>query len=95
LKKITTGTIIYDVFAIDDPSNGCEKKIGSIKTKSAFTTSRWGDEKLFFRHNWMEDDLAENKKWVEYTPKWHFMNIGTGGETPERKCPFAHLWNKQ
>lgn len=48
LSNIEVGTVIFEVYAVENPSEGCEKKIGVIKTTSWFTTSKFGDEKLFF-----------------------------------------------
>jgi len=35
--------------------------IGEIKSTSEFTTSLWGDERLFFQHNHLHHDLDKNK----------------------------------
>jgi len=61
LKTIPVGKTIYNVFAISDPANACEELIGTIVSKSEFVTSKWADEKLFFRHEDENHDITENK----------------------------------
>ena len=52
LATIAVGTVLYDVYATDQPIElgGTEMKIAQIVTESEMTTSNWGDEHLFFRH---------------------------------------------
>lgn len=64
---------MYDVYAIDDPSKACDVLIGSLVLKTGFTTSKFGDEKLFFRHNLMETDLKEHAPWTPFTATWSFL----------------------
>ena len=44
--------------------------IGKIVTTSETTTSYWGDEHMYFRHQRMDDDLAIHPEWEPYTPKY-------------------------
>jgi len=37
---------------------------------SPLTTSNWGDEHMFFRHQRMDDDLKIKPEWTQYTPKY-------------------------
>jgi hypothetical protein len=74
IKGIPTGTVLYDVYAVDQP-NGEAKLIGSLRTKSDFITSRVGDEKLFFRHNYMDEDLQSHPEWEKDTPKWSLFSF--------------------
>ena len=89
LKNVKIGINIYDVYAIDQP-NSTEKLIGSIKTTSNFMSSYWGDESLFFRHNLMEIDLAENKKWEKHVPRFSIFGNKGVRVLNEKKggCPF-------
>ena len=52
LASIATGTMLYDVYALDMPEElgGTEKHIAQMVTKSQLSKSNFGDEKLFFRH---------------------------------------------
>lgn len=72
LATIPAGTKLYDVYAMDQPAElgGTEMKIASIQTASPLTTSNWGDEHLYFRHQRMDDDLALKPEWVPYTPTY-------------------------
>merc|ERR1712150_215488 len=56
---------LFDVYALDKP-NGTkypqltpdnEFKIGEIVTESYFTQSLWGDERLFFSHSNLREDI--------------------------------------
>jgi len=69
--------------------------IGTLYTTSDFVTSKFADEKMFFRHNLMELDVNENVKasWLEYVPTWSFLGWDLDSEKKEGACPFASLWN--
>ena len=76
-SNIPVGTKMFDVYAMwGSPCDGrgCDHNkipsnrplsemtmIGEITSTSEFTTSLWGDERLFFQHNHLPDDLNENK----------------------------------
>ena len=49
---------------------GIEYHIGDLITTSAATTSNWGDNGLFFRHQWTEDDVAAIPAWGSYYAKF-------------------------
>jgi len=70
LKTIAAGTALFDVLAVEEPGEE-PVKIGTLKTKSEFTTSTFGDRNLFFQHNYMEDDIQLHPNWkkaVEIDP---------------------------
>ena len=91
LATITSGSVLYDVYAMDKPSElgGTEMKIAQIKTVSEMTTSNWGDEKMFIRHQRMDDDLKIHPEWEPYTPKTNLLLNLDQVDGPN--CPFAHL----
>ena len=76
-SNIPVGTKMFDVYATWMPpctGKGCKAdkdphsrplsemtKIGEITSTSEFTTSLWGDERLFFRLNRMHDEFYPNK----------------------------------
>jgi hypothetical protein len=62
LKTITAGTVLFDVLAIEEPE-GQAVKIATLKTKSDFVTSKFGDKDLFFQHNYSEDDIQLHPNW--------------------------------
>ena len=72
LKSIKIGTLLYDVYAVPTP-DAAEVKIGTLRTTSTFVSSHWGDEKLWFQHNIMDDDLAVHPEWTSKTPAWSLL----------------------
>lgn len=38
--------------------------LGDILATSFYDTSYYGDTKLFFRHDWMENDLQIHPEWI-------------------------------
>ena len=74
---------------------GTETKIAEIVTASELTTSNWGDEKMYFRHTRMENDLTFHPEWEPYTPKVGRGNLNLEQQclqqTTESTCPFAQL----
>jgi len=92
VQRMKAGDTIYEVFAIDQP--GCaEIKIGDINMVTDFTSSRWGDETLFFRHSKIDGEDAE-KGWAVYRDYFNVFG-DTHGKVPTPKtngCPFARLF---
>lgn len=75
---------------MEDPSTGCLKKIGSLITTSQFTTSKFGDEGLFFQHQDFTNDIKTHQNWADYSPYFSFF----GSNEPKKaegKCPFASI----
>ena len=72
LVSIQNGTTLYEIFALDKPfeMGGVEMQIGNLVTVSEMVTSRWGDKKLFFRHQDMLEDLDIRPEWKEFTPSF-------------------------
>jgi len=68
LATIPKGILLFKVYAWDAPSElgGTEQLIGEIMLRKPFTTSRWGDEKLFFRHQNMMEDVVMQPSWREF-----------------------------
>lgn len=65
---------------------GKETLIGDLVLDGSLISSKWGDEKLFFRHQKMDDDLKIEPSWEKYTDKfWKlpFTNLAA-------KCPFGY-----
>lgn len=63
LKTIRPGTHLYNVNAKASPSARWVR-IGKVVSKSAPTTSWFGDTTLFFRHQRMEEDFVKRPQWV-------------------------------
>jgi len=84
IKALPPG-LLYDIYAIDKP--GCaQKKIGSITTTTAFVSSKFSDNTLFFKHNSAEDDNAGHDDWKNYKDKVSFHLFG--GLKVERALDF-------
>jgi hypothetical protein len=87
LKTVEGDSTLYKVYAMDQPAElgGKETYIGDLVLDGALHSSKWGDEKLFFRHQNMKDDLKIQPTWEKYTEKFYkpwFQNLSA-------KCPFG------
>jgi hypothetical protein len=84
LKGVPANTNLYKVFAWDKPQKlgGKESYIGDLVMDGQFTSSKFGDEDLFFRHQRTDEDLKIHPEWTPY------KDVGE----KEAKCPFASLW---
>ena len=65
LKRIETNSILYAVYARNEPESH-EEKIAYIISDSQLVTSNWGDKKLFFRHQRTDDDLRYRPEWISH-----------------------------
>ena len=71
LRRIKPGTVLYEVYAVEQP---------------------WcGDEKLFFRHNYVHEDIKDYKIWGEYKDQFGWLGIYEGKQPQRKKCPFSSL----
>lgn len=72
LQTIKEGTTLYEVYGMSAPKElgGKEYLIGELVTTSEVTSSKWGDDHLFFRHQWTEDDIKAKPEWEQYYPKY-------------------------
>ena len=77
--SIPSETVLYKVFALDKPVElgGSETEIAELVLTSSPTTTRWGDQHLFFRHQTVEDDTSMNPAWSQYLDKWEKPAIQT------------------
>ena len=97
--SLAPGTVMFKVFAYANPKQKLEGKrgelIGRIVVTSKITTSLWGDQTLFFKHQRMDDDLKFHPEWKPYLQTW---NNGKMNETalanppPAANCPFKFLF---
>jgi len=86
LCSLPAGAVMHDVYAQDSPGASMVL-IGHIKLASSPVTSKWGDERLFFRHGQMLDDLEDHPEWLEGIP-----NI-QGRSSFFSTCPFVAQHN--
>jgi len=84
LEGMPANTNLYKVFAWDAPKElgGIETYIGDLVMDGKFTSSKFGDQDLFFRHQRSDEDLKIHPEWAPY--KAHYGS--------ESKCPFSYLW---
>jgi len=59
LGAIPADATLFDVYAVDQP-DGPETLIGTLNLEHTLTTSKFGDQSLFFRHQKKEDDFDLN-----------------------------------
>jgi hypothetical protein len=91
VTKFKEGTELFEVYAVEEPE--CEKVlVGHIVLTSKFTTSKFGDERLFFKHVSPNEDFKEYPEWAEYRDYWGVFKRKRGKEVKvERECPFKKL----
>jgi len=88
---IPTGTPLFNVVAFADPAAEKAKQgvfIGTVTSKSAFTKSTFGDNKLFFKHQYMENDFKLRPSWLNAIDK--AGQCGNANVGPEPPNPFPH-----
>ena len=89
--------MLYEVIALEYPG-APEYHIANIVLDEQMVTSKWADEKMFFRHSRMDDDLRFHPEWAsELTPFLHDSDLGVGKIRPphqkvRQSCPFAFLF---
>lgn len=71
LSTISSGTKLWDVYALSDPDPDSfqYEKIAELETSSEIVFSLASDNFLFFRHQKMLDDLALRSEWEDYMPE--------------------------
>jgi hypothetical protein len=72
LKSVPKDSPLYDVFALTAPEDqgGNFLKIGQLVLDGTFTTSKWGDQHLFFRHQRQNDDNKVKPEWSKNLPTY-------------------------
>lgn len=84
LQTVPENSTLYEVYALDKPTQlgGKESLIGSLVLDGKFTSSKWGDQNLFFRHQFEDKDIKGHEDWNQYTAKWSDKSLFSG-------CPFG------
>lgn len=67
LQTLPKGTTLWHVSAKDTPG-AHPVHIGDVVTTSEFTTSDYGDSKLFLKHQKFEEDLQLRAEWLRECP---------------------------
>jgi hypothetical protein len=89
---IPTGTLLFNVLAYADPAAEKAKTpvfIGTVTSKSQFVKSTYGDNHLFFKHQYMENDFKLRPAWLSAIDKPN--SCGTDHVTTEPPNPMPHL----
>lgn len=90
LATIPSGTVIYDIYAVDKP--GCkEKKIGNIKITAHFVTSKFADIQLFFRHLLidLDDQYPGHVGFEAFRDSYTFFGRNEKSNPRGKYCPFS------
>lgn len=105
IKSIEAGTALYDVYAKESPDSD-EQLIAMIITESQMVTSKWGDKRMFFRHQRADDDLRYRPEWTPHYPYFPsdveiVLGIDNGDIEPtlhpyqsktRSSCPFSWIF---
>jgi len=81
LMKIPVGTKLFEVRATASPNN-VSLAIGHITLTDALTTSKFGDEELFFKHQHMEADFEIKPEWLKSINRKQECGMGCTGLKP-------------
>jgi hypothetical protein len=92
VSALPIGTTIYEVYAVERP-DCIESLIGEIRLTSQFTTSKFADLSLFFKHASNNEDFVMHGEWIEYRDYWGIFQKVPGKKVPKHECPFASLLN--
>lgn len=92
-------TAMFKVFGFDSPpeEGGKERLIGWLVSRSDQIDSFWGDQKLFFQHRRMDDDIKVRPhyfEWLEFWDNGKFDETPMLNPAPQQKCPFHYLFEK-
>ena len=65
LDLIDDGTELYSVVAHASPEDEAGTELGKLVTAGKCHLSQYGDEKLFFQHQRIEEDIKEHPEWEQ------------------------------
>ena len=63
-RNLPVGTQLYTIKAMRHPDDTEAFVIGDVVTSSNCVSSYYGDTKLFFKHQWIEEDIALRPEWT-------------------------------
>jgi len=64
-KNIQPGTRLYTMKGMRNPEDSEGFVLGDVVTTDNCLSSKFGDTKLFFKHQWIEDDVALKPEWTD------------------------------
>ena len=99
LSTIPAHTVLFKLYGYDvAPEFGGEERLmGWIISRSETTTSLWGDQQLYFKHQRMDDDIAVRpyvRDWLEFWDGGRFYDSPLKNPAPQQKCPFFYLFER-
>lgn len=103
LEAIEPTATIFEIYASSSPAEDAASiRVGEIKlTGTSFARSKFGDQSLFFRHQYMEEDFERKPSWLAAIDKDRQCGTKDVGPTPplfhahenlesgHAPCPFA------
>eukprot|EP00746_Dinoflagellata_sp_MGD_P012408 gnl/MRDRNA2_/MRDRNA2_126460_c0_seq1.p1 gnl/MRDRNA2_/MRDRNA2_126460_c0~~gnl/MRDRNA2_/MRDRNA2_126460_c0_seq1.p1 ORF type:complete len:429 (-),score=66.26 gnl/MRDRNA2_/MRDRNA2_126460_c0_seq1:177-1463(-) len=78
---LEVGKTLFRVEAKNTPF-GSKKVIGEIVLEGKPTTSKFGDEEMFFKHQYMEEDFALHPEWLGQIDKFKDCGMSTVSTSP-------------
>eukprot|EP00746_Dinoflagellata_sp_MGD_P020368 gnl/MRDRNA2_/MRDRNA2_147454_c0_seq1.p1 gnl/MRDRNA2_/MRDRNA2_147454_c0~~gnl/MRDRNA2_/MRDRNA2_147454_c0_seq1.p1 ORF type:complete len:432 (-),score=64.80 gnl/MRDRNA2_/MRDRNA2_147454_c0_seq1:186-1388(-) len=80
---LEAGSTLFQVLATDAPG-GSVQHIGDLVLTGQFTTSKFGDEQMFFKHIHMEKDFSIHPEWLAKIDRKQECGMGcTGTSAPD------------
>jgi len=91
LTSIPESSTLYHILALEEPEElgGVEQHIGDLVLRSEMTTSLWGDQWLYIRHDDEAHDLVIRPEWNQFTPQ--FGPFFEEDPSKSSKCPYGHV----
>lgn len=77
LVEIPAGSVLWEIYGWDNPPEMVGAKewyIGDIITSAKMQASRYGDEQLFFRHSYSDEDIKYRPHWEPFVPKFNWIS---------------------
>jgi hypothetical protein len=91
LSSIPQGTKLFDIYSFASPADklaGKKLLLGSLTTSSQCTTTLFGDDHLYFRHQRMEQDFALKPEWIKQMPSLNDpVCKASAGPISQWQCP--------
>lgn len=86
---LEVGKTLFEVEATDSPG-GSTEVIGEFVLEGEPTTSKFGDEAMYFRHQYMEDDFALRPKWLDQIDKLNDCGMSGVSTSPPHFSTGCH-----
>jgi hypothetical protein len=64
-KVLSSGTSFYNIKANRSPDDREGFNLGEVVSNDECISSLYGDTKMFFKHQWIEEDIALRPGWSE------------------------------